>query len=560
MLKKSFAKRGAALLAPALLATCFAVPARANETVERWRVHEIVFTSQAACTDPFNEVDLDVAFTGPDGIALVMPAFWDGGDTWKVRFAPTEVGLWQYESTCSNTADAGLHGITGAFDCVPYTGELEIYKRGFVQTKPGVKYMRYADGAPFFYLGDTHWSMLAEPFDTMFQTIVDTRVTQGFTVYQSEPIGAGYHLADGLAESDLPGFADLDRRFAYIAEAGLVHANAQLLFGSELFYGVQAGHYSEAYMKRLGRYWAARYAAYPVLWTTAQEVDDDMYYDQGGEGGQAVYNAAQNPWKTVAGAMAANDPYHHPLTAHQEYASMDLKHGMNVSKSEFTKLPAHSWFAAQWSPSLTLSPDFRLARNFWNSPKPAMNYEGRYENLWTKNFGARAQGWTAYLNGMYGYGYGAIDIWLYQSQYDINTTSSDGIDTITPADKAVPWTESLYFDTPGQLAHMRRFLEDAEWWRLTPRFGCWRWFLPWIGTHYSLAAHEDAVVAYFYNRTRSTGLLFGLDWQAAYTAEWFNPRNGESVPIEKLYKLLGMCWLPCKPDCGDWVVYLRRAR
>jgi len=41
-------------------------------------------------------------------------------------------------------------------------GDLDIYKHGFIQAEAGCKYMTYADGTPFFYLGDTHWGMYRE--------------------------------------------------------------------------------------------------------------------------------------------------------------------------------------------------------------------------------------------------------------------------------------------------------------------------------------------------------------------------------------------------------------
>ena len=556
-LKTRFIKGLAGLLASAAMLAGLAFTAAAQDTAERWTMREIAFTSQAAYADPFGDVDLDVTFTGPGGVTMVMPAFWDGGDTWKVRFAPTAVGQWSWETSCSNTADAGLHGVGGAFECVAYAGALEIYKRGFIKTQPGVRYFMYADGTPFFYLGDTHWSMPAEPFEGMFKTIVDTRVAQGFTVYQSEPLGAGYDLADGLTANDLAGFADLDRRFDYIAGAGLVHANAQLFFVAELFYGVHDGRYTEGYIRRLSRYWAARYGAYPVLWTTAQEADDDFYYKEQ----QPYYDAAHNPWKIVAETVGAYDPYRHPLTAHQENAGQT-----QAGNSEFRKLPAYSWFGAQWSPPLNRGQDFKVPKDYWcnSGGRPAVNYEGRYENLWTKNFGARAQGWISFLNGMAGYGYGAIDIWLYQSTYDTDTTSNDGIEDITPADKAVPWTESLYFETADQLGHMKNFFENLEWWDLTPRFGSWKWmipwqFTPWLGARYSLATRgSDAYAAYFYNPSRVTGLLRGLDC-GPYEAAWFNPRNGEAVPIGSVKPFLGMYFIPCKPDKNDWVLTLTRA-
>jgi len=288
-----------------------------------------------------------------------------------------------------------------------------------------------------------------------------------------------------------------------------------------------------------------------VLWTTAQEADADFY---------GVYTPAGNPWKTVAAAVGENDPYRHPLTAHQENAGKT-----QAGNSEFNKLAAHSWFAAQWSPALNASPDFSVPKDYWNNGggKPAVNYEGRYENLWTKNFGARAQGWISFLNGMAGYGYGAIDIWLYRSTYDVDTTSNDGVDTITPADKAVPWTESLYFDTPAQLGHMKSFLAGMGWWELTPRFDSWQWIIPWqltrwLGARYSLASKgSDIYVAYFYNPSRVTGVLRGLG-SGPYQAAWFNPRTGESTPIGGVRPFLGMYAVPCKPDREDWVFALYR--
>jgi len=547
-------RKVAALVCMPLLMSVFAVAAVAQEAdfaANRWVMHEITFESRADYADPFNEAELDVIFTGPGDITMVMPGFWDGGSTWRVRFAPTQVGLWTYESVCSNSGDTGLHGIVGAFECVPYTGDLEIYKRGFVKTLPGTRHFVYGDGTPFFYLGDTHWTMPKEPFDTVFKPIVEVRARQGFTVYQSEPIthpfshGPGYNLRDGLDEADLAAFADLDRRFDTIAQAGLVHANAQLFWTIE----PKEGGYSQEVLRQLSRYWVARFAAYPVLWTTAQEADKDFY---------GAYTPTDNPWIIVAAAVGEYDPYRHPLTAHQENTG-----STRAGNSAFKELAAHSWFAAQWSPSLTGSPDFAVPKDYWESGggKPAVNYEGRYDYLWTKHFGARAQGWISFLNGMFGYGYGAIDIWYYQSAYDMDTTSSDGVDTITPEDKATPWTQSLHFETAGQMGQMRAFFEGMNWWELEPRFGSWEWFIPVpFFTRTSVASRgNDAYAAYFYNPTRLTGLLRGLD-QGPYEAEWFNPRSGETVPIGSVRPLLGMACIPCKPDKDDWVFYLYRAQ
>ena len=493
---------------------------------------------------------MDVTFTSPDSTTtMVMPAFWDGGSIWKVRFAPTSLGTWTYTTTCSDVDDTGLHNQTGAIGCIAYTGDLDIYEHGFVKTTSSSRYFTYNDGTPFFYIGDTHWGMPTEPFDSssvegidsQFKYIVDDRVSHGFTVYQSEPIGASYSLSNGLTGTELYGFYDLDRRFQYIAEQGMVHANAQLFFASEL--SNYASSYSTAYLQKLSRYWVARYGAYPVMWTTAQEVDDDFY---------GVYDISTSPWKTVFNAVHTYDPYVHPQTAHQENTG-----ATRASDSAYKDLTGYSWFGAQWAPAKNAVLDFNVVKDYWNNSgsRPVVNYEGYYENLWTNEFGARQQGWTAYLNGMYGQGYGAQDIWLYNSNYDeANATTAFGI-TITVAMKAVTWDTSVNFNTPTQLGYMKTFLSSAGWWQLTPRFDSTTWFSN-NSSYYSVASNDnDVYVAYFYNTTTKTGTLKNMD-STSYTAQWFNPRTAAYTSIGTITPSGGQWTIPAKPDSNDWVLYV----
>lgn len=576
------------LLAPALAGRVNAQAAQAAGTCEVWLANERVFTAAVAYADPFNDVTLDIVLTNAgDGTVLTVPCFWDGGATWRARFALTSEGLWTYETVCSNPSDAGLHGRTGAVLAVPYTGELEIYRHGFVTADTGARYFTYSDKTPFFYLGDTHWGMAREELDSAgphagdiqttshFKYIVDRRARQGFTVYQSEPIGATYNLRDGMSEADIAGFRYLDRQFGYIAQAGLVHANACFFYPSEMTSPVFA---DRAYLEKITRYWVARYSAYPVLWTLGQETDNDFY---------EMFNAETNPYKFVCETISRYDAYRHPISAHQENTG-----ATRASNSAFRGVPGHNWFAAQWSPQLDGQLDFGVPKDYWfnGGGKVAVNYEGRYENLWTKNFGARVQGWTAFLNGMYGYGYGCADIWLYQSTYDTDTISRDGIDTVTPADKAVPWPQSVEFETAYQLGYMKNFLNSVSWQNLTPRFDDRAWSSPdtfynilgsvrsvfksggapfekllrlfQIGDcrpYYSLASEGDSVyVAYFYNRSVYTGVIKNMDKASRYAARWFNPRTGEYEGEQQIIEpdLFGRYRVGGKPDDADWVLLL----
>jgi len=279
-MKQSLTLLAALLLAP--LAAPFAaepgsaeraiLPAAVDVVTETWRAAEITFESAKAYADPLNDAEVNAVFTSPSGRAYTVPGFWDGGRTWRVRFAPPERGVWKFATACTDISDGGLHGKTGTLRADRYQGKLDIYRHGFIRTAPGVRYFMYADGTPFFYLGDTHWSMPREPFDAMFTCVVDRRVAQGFTVYQSEPLGANFQFADGLAEADLPGLRDLDRRFKYIADAGLVHANAQLFFPPEISNLRDTAYTAQWFDPRTGAYLA------PEPFTSQQ--------DAPGEGGR----------------------------------------------------------------------------------------------------------------------------------------------------------------------------------------------------------------------------------------------------------------------------------
>jgi hypothetical protein len=531
----------------------------------QWVALEIDFFSKKKYTDCFNEVDLDVVFQHSSGEIIKIPAFWDGGERWKVRFAPTLTGLWEYKAICTDRSNSGLDNKVGKIEVRPYEGNLAIFKRGFIKTFPGKRYFMYNDNTPFFYLGDTHWGMPRELIDSStvpgynshFKYIVDKRVEQGFTVYQSEPIDAKYNLSDGLTSEDIGGFIDLDRRFRYIAKKGLVHANAQLFFASEL--GFNGKKYSGEYLEKLCRYWVARYASFPVLWTTAQEVDNDFYHGRMRDGKDLnpYYNAETNPWKQVASLIHKHDPYKHPQTAHQEFSSINGD-GTVASNSSFKDLQGHSWFGAQWAPAKESQLDFRIPKDFWynGQGKPVVNYEGHYDHLWTKEFGARMQGWTAFLNGMFGHGYGAIDIWLYDSTYDMENESVRGNVTITVEDKKTKWNESVEFQSAYQMGYMRNFFEAFDWWNLVPRFDDENYFINDSSFYSILSKGNNLFVVYFYNLNRNTGKLNGLE-NKTYSVQWFNPIDGKFLKSKKVSVTNNSYIIGEKPDTNDWVLLVK---
>ncbi|MBR3955845.1 MAG: DUF4038 domain-containing protein [Clostridia bacterium] len=570
--------------------------AELTAAAQTWVMQEFVFESEKTYADPFNDVNMDVNLYG-NGRMYTLPAFWDGGNVWKVRLVCPSAGTWYFETACTDTQNTALHNRTGKIECTEYDGEYDIYKHGFVTTQAGEKYFTYDDGTPFFWLGDTHWSLGGESAD-MVTSICTQRVSQGFTVIQSEPIDEKFDFSNGITEDDMEGLHRYDEKFGIIAQHGLTHANAQFFFPYSMkvlinnFGGVtEHGDMSDtvkAYLEKISRYWVARYGAYPVVWTLGQEVDNDFYWN---DTTHPDWNYANNPYKLVAEYIAKYDTYDHPLTAHQENTGATACYGngkqttdtgkvflKNTDPSCFRDVEEHDFYAAQWNPSKTNQNDFDVEKDYWynSQGKPAINYEGQYCYLWTKNFGARMQGWLAFLNGMYGYGWGGHDTWSYLNVFDEENDSSDGVDTITSEEKInATWEDSLEYESSYQVGYMRNFLATTQWQNLIPRFDNKSYFVRATNVYYAYASNADntEIVIYFYSFTDDsvaektntkghggikTGTVGNLTPDAEYSYTWFDPISGE-IAEEGTFtaNCLGTYYLGERPQATDMALLIR---
>ncbi len=563
-----------------------------------WVANELTLKSTKRYEDPFNDVDVDLILTNGN-VTYTIPGFWDGGTVFRVRFVCTSAGKWTYTTKCSDKTNKGLHGQTGTITCTDYKGTLEIYKRGFIQIKKGTRYFSYADGSPFFYLGDTHWGLGRENL-TMVKETAKTRAEQGYTVYQSEPIGVGFDFTDGVTTADIAGFRENDRKFQAIANYGLVHVNASHFFPSEMqTFITNHGGYSKVVagtgtkknktytfydisnqtkkaLEKICRYWIARYSAYPVMWTLAQEVDNDNFWQEiSGFNGHEKWGLANNPYRYMAEYMAKYDPYNSPLTAHQEGSSMTTS-----SNSAFREVEAHTWWASQWKPSK--SGDFEVlkrADEYWSNGqnKPYVVYESHYCMLETKNFGARAQGYMGFLSGFCGYGYGAQGGWLYNGSYNSDKDANDGVDIVTIDQKAAgtrDWKGALQLESSIQMGYMRRFFETVviDWHKLIPRFDDTDYLSRSTGAYAVMASTKDnsKAVIYFYNFSdktvgetpnakntgTKTGTVKSLTAGAQYNYMWFNPITGQITKKGTFKASSKGSWnIPEKATC-DMVLYI----
>lgn len=133
--------------------------------IHAYEVMEETFTANRQYENPYIDVDLWVSLTGPGG-AYRVPAFWDGGQTFRVRLVATAPGTWTW-STGKHTGDSGLDNKKGAFNAIAWTKAEKMAnpnRRGFIRVAANSHTLEYADGSPFFYTGDTWWSALTKTY------------------------------------------------------------------------------------------------------------------------------------------------------------------------------------------------------------------------------------------------------------------------------------------------------------------------------------------------------------------------------------------------------------
>jgi hypothetical protein len=286
--------------------------------VPRWEMHEFSIKGRAHVDNPFRDAALVGKFISPSGRTNVLDGFHDGGESWRLRFAPDEEGEWSYL-----LRGEGVEILQrGKLRCTKARG------RGFIRTHPENPYaFAYADGTPFFPMGDTCYGLLDDSPITpkLRDEYLRTRRAQRFnfvrmTVGHSEARAAtntAYWAWGGTAQKpDLDRlnpdfFRGMDELFRDLKARGM---NVELLLLN--FYRrpfTDTNLWTAARERLWLRYVLARYAAFDnvFLWTIANE------YETHPDGRYRLDFPADVDWaKATARFIKASDPYNHLVTVH----------------------------------------------------------------------------------------------------------------------------------------------------------------------------------------------------------------------------------------------------
>ena len=520
-------------------------------------VTEWMYTSAKVYSDPCNEVELEVVITGPDRVEQRVPAFWSGGQTWRVRYSPRTTGQYTYRTLCSDTQNVYLDGQQGKFEVKDYEGDNPLYRRGAVEVAADKRHFAQADGTPFFWLGDTWWMGLCQrlkwPED--FQTLAADRVKKGFSVIQ---IVAGLYPdmpefdARGANEAGFPWdkekkhlnpayFDAADRRIQYLVEQGLVPS----IVGC---WGYHLPMYGEAAMKKHWRNLVARWGAYPVIWCLAGEGSMPYYLSEHREQDVAQQ---KHGWTEIARYVRGIDPYRRPLSIHPSNNARDVVEDASVLDFDMLQT-GHSDRASL--PGTIRQITNSLAR----LPRmPVVNAEVCYEGILeaSREEVQRLMFWADILSGAGGHTYGANGIWQVNTQDQPFGPSPHGRswgDT--------PWDAASQLPGSGQLGLGKALLKRYEWWRLEPHP---EWAQPhWTEQNYVqpyAAGIPGELRLVYVPASWNLPRLANLETNVIYQGFLFNPSNGKEIPLGRIQGDEEGKWKPpVPPIVRDWVMVLRR--
>jgi hypothetical protein len=413
----------------------------------QWQEVELTFAAARDAANAYADTEAWVDFTHDDGTMLRRPMFWDGGRTFRVRFAsPKASGAWRWTSS-DRAGDPGLAGRSGTLAAAPAPAEpATIFTRhGFWSIPAGGRNLIHADGQARLLCADTAWALPWRATVEQAGIYARDRRAKGYNAAllmtvqpdmdcvgprsRTEDLGfdVGFEdLPQGTLRQLRPEYFQMfDRLTAVLVAHGIAPVYQPVFHG----YGwkgrrVAGNVVSAEDYARYCRYLVARYGARPAVWLV------------GGDGPHT--EAAIRAQLDRAGEeIEAWDAYHQPTGIH--YAP----HALNRTHQD------RGWLDFQWCQTGHNGEHVaeRVADMWRNTPAKAVaNGEPTYEEIGRPGNGAGWwQGHEAWCNltagGTMGLVYGAGSLWNWR----LHRAEPDHAEWCTARDAG--WREAL--DFPG---------------------------------------------------------------------------------------------------------------
>jgi Domain of unknown function (DUF5060)/Domain of unknown function (DUF5605)/Protein of unknown function (DUF4038) len=343
--------------------------------------------------NPFTDIQLSARFSNGD-TSFTVDGFYDGNDTFRIRFMPQMPGKWQYV-TRSNTKT--LHNTKGEFICLPAEGN----NHGKVKVDKQFHFS-YADGKQFYPVGTTAyaWNHMGKALQA---STLDALKKSGFNKLRMCVFPKDYTLvkedpeifpfltptqSTGIQAKTQWDYNRFNPAFFKTLEQQLIELDkigieADLI----LFHPYDKGRWGFDAMPmdvniRYLHYLIARLGAFKnIWWSVANEWD-------------LVDFKTHADWLTLSKTVADKDPYRHLSSIHgstAKYIEYWLPYFTHVSIQD--EGPVMNWGGAV------------ILRNIYGKPiiYDEVGYEGNLESRWGRYSGEEMNHlmWMGTIGGTY---------------------------------------------------------------------------------------------------------------------------------------------------------------
>ncbi len=524
----------------------------AKHLVPKYDRFERTLISSKPYDNPLQQVELRAEFTSPTGRKRQVYGFWDGGDTWRIRFSPDEVGRWEFRTTCSDPGNQGLHGRTGFLLCSAPIHQNRFDYHGPVEVAPEGDHLQFKDGTPFLWIGDLAWNSALKATKKDWVYYLTERERQQFNAI--EWMATGWPGAPSGDRNERSAFSGQDRIrihpefFQRLDERVEIANHEGFLTAPVMFWGPETGggdrspalsRLPEDQAILLARHMVARWGANDVVWILrANGHSNKKLAGRWKRIGQSVFGPVDHAPVALHGA-----PMSDYWSEFHEEEWLDI---IGYQSGQDRNAQARGWLvdgpvstASQRyvdRPFINLQPTFEG----WGSP------DSEAHNALTVR---RTLYWSLLNAPTAGVNYGGHGVWAWSNGLEVPVGApGSGV--------PLPWEQGLSMPAAEQVEYLADAFSTLPFWTLEPT--------PEViaqqpssspNSYIAASANQDRDTVVIYTPTRQPIPTNPSHLPRPRSATWLNPRNGQesrAIPHLSEGRLL---FEP--PGSHDWLLVIQ---
>ncbi|MEZ4777199.1 MAG: glycoside hydrolase family 140 protein [Bacteroidia bacterium] len=414
------------------------------------------------------------------------------------------------------------------------------------------RYLTFADGKPFYYLGDTAWELFHRLNREEADLYLEDRAAKGFTVIQAVVLAELEGLTVPNAYGHFP-LTDNDPTQPvedYFAHVDYIVNKAESLgmfigmlptWGDK--FNIRWGKGPEVFTtenaRTYGEFLGNRYKDKPIIWILGGDRNPEN------DTQLAIV-------RSMAQGLEAGDNGNHLMTYHPMGGSNSAQFFHNDSWLDFNMFQSGHGRVNEPNYEVNLA-------NYALIPiKPTLDGEPRYEdhpinwkpaNGWFDAADVRQAAWWGGLSGSCGHTYGDHNIWqMWQ----------EGREPISAA--RTPWQQAIHHPGSSQVGFMKQLLEEISWYKLVPA--------PELIAADTTNGGRKVIAAWATDKSLAMAYTpYGSDVQfdksllvtSSFKGYWFDPRTADRLEINGELMETGRFDPPGEPGRGnDWVLVLQK--